>query len=444
VRDTSINQNFYKLLDNTLAEVRRRDPAYPSCFPINLSHAARLTQRYRRHPLFDRFPPASIEQALTEGVSHLGRLWPSSENPTPLDDPLLRVLCDSIVDSFCADQGLLTLMPYSSSNGSVSGVLAEGYNERRVPGGPSYFVRKDGREPLLLINASGTPIAIWKHFLADSTHDFKVIVPCRRGSDLLHGGLKCHTDIRTECADCVSILESESLERVSIVAWCNGARVGIELANARPDRVSSLVLMGPMLKGIQGVSPSITGFDRDLQPLLDAVRDDPGLAPLLSKSISQQAKLPDWGKWRNAPSTRGRALFALPAKDQACGMLGPLSDSESFINIARRVKSDEDYPMHRALANLRARTMVILGSDDQIVSNELLDKAVRRLCRNPVLKIVLSGSGHYIQDLQYHYFRFLLNEFVLFHRSPPCTARVLVEELSSAEMHRSQSDGGLK
>ena len=383
-----MNWPFYNLLDNALAEICRRDPTYPSSFPINFSHPSRLsrtvTQRYRQHSLFNRFSPEAIEQALTEGVSHLCASWPASEMPTAPDDPLLRLLCDSIVDSFCAEQGVLTLMPYSSSNGSISEVLAEGYNERRAVGGPSYFVGKNGREPLLLINATGTPIVFWKHLLVDSTHEFRVIVPCRRGSDLLHGGLRCHSDIRTECADFVSILDAESLDNVSIIAWCNGARLGIELANAHPDRVSSLVLLGPMLKGIQNVSPSITNFDRDLQPLLDAVRENPALAPLLSRSISQQAKLPDWGKWTNAPSTRARALFALPAKDQAHGVLGPLSDAQSFINISRRVKSDEDYPMDRALANLTVRTMVILGSNDHIISNQLVYDALRQLCRNPV------------------------------------------------------------
>jgi hypothetical protein len=47
-------------------------------------------------------------------------------------------------------------------------------------------------------------------------------------------------------------------------------------------------------------------------------------------------------------------------------------------------------------------------------------------------KVVLQGSGHYIHDLQYHYFRWLLNEFLEKQQSPRRTARVWVEELGHA------------
>jgi pimeloyl-ACP methyl ester carboxylesterase len=436
-----MNPQFYELLDITLAEVCRREPTYASCFPLSHPYAAKMAAAYRQHPLCDKFHPETLEKALIEGLAYFSRSWSRSEVPVLGDDPLVRLLCDSIVDSFCADQGLLTLMPYDSSSGPLSGMLAQEYTERQAPGGPYYYIRNGGRDPLLLINATGTPLAIWRHFLADSTHDFKIIVPRRRGSDLFRGGLQCHVDIKTESADLASILKSESLQKTAVVAWCNGARVGIELANSIVDQISSLVLIGPMLKGVKGVSPSFSTFDRDLQPLLDGVTKEPHLAPLLSRTIAEQAKSPDWGRWKNAPAGRARALFGLPAKDHALGILACLTDSESFLNTARRVKSDEDYPMHLALSKLSTRTMVIMGSDDQIVSNELVSSAMKQLCVHPVVKVVLSGSGHYIHDLQYHYFRFLLNEFLHSNRKPPSTARIEVEDLISLD--RPQINSGL-
>jgi hypothetical protein len=74
--------------------------------------------------------------------------------------------------------------------------------------------------------------------------------------------------------------------------------------------------------------------------------------------------------------------------------------------------------------------MVIMGADDNIVSNELVASAMKQLCSdNPVSKVVLSGSGHYIQDLQYHYLRWLLTEFLEKRQSPSRTARISVEML---------------
>ncbi len=115
----------------------------------------------------------------------------------------------------------------------------------------------------------------------------------------------------------------------------------------------------------------------------------------------------------------------MPAKDHADAMTVMLTDPQSIINIARRVASDESYPMDGALGKLQPRTMVIMGSDDSIVSNELVSLAVQQLCHNSRSQAVIRGSGHYIQDLQYHYFRWLLTEFLENGQPPRTTTRIL-------------------
>jgi pimeloyl-ACP methyl ester carboxylesterase len=85
--------------------------------------------------------------------------------------------------------------------------------------------------------------------------------------------------------------------------------------------------------------------------------------------------------------------------------------------------------MDQALGKLETRTMVIMGSDDSIVSNQLVLAAMKQICRNPIPAVVLRGSGHYIHDLQYHYFRWLLTEFLGSGRLPEKAARISVERL---------------
>jgi pimeloyl-ACP methyl ester carboxylesterase len=425
-----MNPKFYQLLDRALAEVCRREPAYASCFPINPPDTTKMVFAYHQHPLFSKFCLETLEQALIEGLAYLLKSWTKVEQPDTGDDPLTRFLCDSVMDAFCADQGLLPLQPNHDSSGEIEEVFAQEYTRRHTRAGLCYYVRNKGTAPLLLINATGAPAVIWQSFLGDSTHDYKIIVPWRRGSDLFRGGLQQHVDIKTEAADLGSILESELLEQTAVLAWCNGARVAIDLANSRARQVSALVLIGPMLKGIQGVAPSPSGFERDLQPLLDAVTKEASLAPYLSKTIAQQQQSPDWSRLAKAPISRAGALFGLPAKDHAWATTVSLTEPRSFTNIARRVASDENYPMNQALAKLTPRTMVIQGSHDQIVSNRLVSCAMKQICTNSIVSVLLSGGGHYIHDLQYHYFRLLLTEFLGNHRPPPSTARFLVEELS--------------
>lgn len=428
-----MNATFYKLLDNTLAEVCRREPAYTSSFPINVSLEGTVSA-YAQHPLCSKLPPDAVEQTLNEGLAYIAKKWTNVQQVSTKADPVSQFFCDCIVDALCVDQGLLSLQPHNGSVASVADTLAQEYTLRRTPVGLGYYVRNRGLHPLLLINATGTPIAIWKQFLADPRHDFKIILPQRRGSDLFRGGLQQHVDIRTDSEDLASILDAESIQQTSILGWCNGARVAIDLANSRPSQVAAMVLLGPMIKGIKGVTPSPSNFERDLQPLLDAVSKESSLAPFLAQVIAKQPASPDWSRWVNAPASRAQALFAMPAKDYAHAMIANLTDPQSFINIGRRVASDESYPMDQALSKLQVRTMVIMGSDDNIVSNELFSSAMKQMCSNFMSKVVLAGSGHYIHDLQYHYFYWLLTEFLEKHQSPGRTARICVEDSSRPEM----------
>lgn len=435
-----MNLIFYKLLDNTIAEVCRREPTYTSLFPITIPDQGAVSA-YAQQCVCDKLPRETVENALNEGLAYLTKGWAKPSQPDAPMEPIVHFLCDCVVDALCADHGLLTLEPHNGFNASIDQVIAQEYSQRTTTGGMSYYVRHKGTHPLLLINATGTQIHIWKQFLADPGHDFKIILPRRRNTNLFSGGLQQHLDIETESADLISILDAESMDKVDVLAWCNGARIGIDLTNRCAHQISSMVLLGPMLKGVRGIPPRPSNFERDLQPLLDAVSKESSLAPFLAKTISKQPQSPDWGRI-NAPAARAQALFAMPARDHANGMIANLTDPQSFINIARRVASDESYPMDQALRNLKARTMVIQGSDDNIVSNELVVSAMKQLCETSVLKVVVKGSGHYVHDLQYHYFRWLLNEFLVKDQIPQRTARISVEmmgRLSSQQVAPAQA-----
>lgn len=423
-----MNSTFYRLLDNTMAEVCRREPVYTSSFPITAPYHG-MVSVYGQQPLCHELPAAAVEHALSEGMDYIVQKWGTAQPAEAKADPMTQFLCDCIVDAFCADQGLLALQPHDSSSGPIVELLEQQYSKRQTPECVGYYVRNGGSRPLLLINATGAPIAVWHQFMADPAHNFKIIVPDRRGSDLFRGGLQQQVDIRRDSNDLGSILDAESLEQVDVLAWCNGARVGIDLANSRTHQISSMILLGPMLKGIQGISASPSNFERDLQPLLEAVRKESSLASFMANVIAKQPTSPDWSRLANTPANRVQALFAMPAKVHASAMIAMLTVPQSFINIAHRVASDESYPMNQALEKLQTRTMVIMGSDDGIVSNELVSSAMKQMCRNKITQVILRGSGHYIHDLQYHYFRWLLNEFLENQRSPRSTARIGVESV---------------
>ena len=418
---------FFQLLDNTIAEICRREPAYLSLFPIAFSREP-ITSSY---PLWDQLPSDAAGRALAEGYEYIARNNQKGVPQCVTDQAMMDFVRGSVMDAFCAERGLLDLRPAATPGLTVPEILANHYSQRRTSAGLLYYVRNTGTRPLLLVNATGTPIESWSLFLADATHDLQIILPQRWGTDLFRGGLLQSVDLLAESQHLLGVLDAESVRRVDVLAWCNGARVGIDLVNRLRDRASSLVLLGAMFKGTSGVAPGPSAFERDLQPLLDNVMQQPALAPMLSKAVSQRSMTPDWARWKNDPETRARVLFALPAKDYACGMMAPLAYPESLLNIARRVASDESNPTDQALRELTVPTMVILGSDDNVVSNSVALAALKQNCRQRVHVAVVNGSGHYVHDLQYQYFRWLLTGFLDGSELPERTGRVTVETFGS-------------
>ena len=80
-----MNSTFYKLLDNTMAEVCLREPAYPSSFPITVAHEE-MASAYSRHPLCENLPPGGIEQALGEGLAYVAKGWTKAKQPSAAID----------------------------------------------------------------------------------------------------------------------------------------------------------------------------------------------------------------------------------------------------------------------------------------------------------------------------------------------------------------------
>ena len=98
-----------------------------------------------------------------------------------------------------------------------------------------------------------------------------------------------------------------------------------------------------------------------------------------------------------------------------------------MIKYGRRAHSDPSYPINEALRRLEQPTLLITGDHDDIVNNQLTIAALEKSGRSFVTRA--SGAGHYIHDLQYPYFRWILGEWLAVHSAPTSTARVRVGQV---------------
>ena len=372
-----------------------------------------------------------------DGFGYFAQSWPNSTRTEGPIDPVSEILCESIIDALAADEGIIALHGGADGARPVAQIFGEDYSERRVGTGSRYFVRKTGTTPLLLLNAAGIPVDIWRRFLGDATHDFKIIVPERQSGDLFAGGLRRNVDVDVESQELAAILEAASVDRIDVVAWCNGARVAIDLTRRCAARVSSLVLISPTLRcHLKNAAPKLCPFEIGLHPVLESIVKRPETAAVLGKAIAQQAQSPDWESLANNPARRAAALFRLPAAELGTGLMAPLSAGESLAILAHQVPSDEAYPTIETLAEVEAPLLLIMGQHDNIVSNAFTSSVIKR-SGIPVIEAMLSGSGHYIHDLQYPYFRLMLTEFLEKRVAPTDTARLSVTgSLPTGNEHR--------
>ncbi len=397
---------FHSLMLNAVDEIIRRDPQYLSKQPVRTGRAA------------PNGPSRTFagSQALVERcVEFLRRADIPLDDTAVEADDAWKLLMAGAADAEAAERGAVSLAP-SVSPQPIEHVLRDHYDERKLNNGARYFVRRRGRQPLVVINASGVPAALWTQLLADETDHFRILLCESRASDLFAGGLHTDTTAEMDAADAALAVQQEGFDRVDVLAWCNGHLPAIELTGK--TAVDSVVLLAPSF--FTSDERFATVYGRKILGMLDVVRREPAMTSALCKFTLAQvtASAAD-------PAKSGLPVWSLPDRARVFEIASPMATTPSLTRYAGRLASDSIYPLRQKLATLTNRLMVITGNDDHIASDaaatELLAAARVRNTR-----IRMAGAGHYIQDLQYRYLRTLLESFLVERSEPRPLARIAV------------------
>ena len=390
---------FNSLMLNAVDEIIRRDPEYLSKQPVRTGRAAPDgTSRTQRCVEFLRRAGIRLDDTAVEA------------------DDAWKLLMTSAADAEAAERGAVSLAPSVSPQKPVEQVLRDDYEERRLSNGARYFIRRRGRQPLVLINASGVPAGLWTQLLADESDHFRILLCESRSSDLLAGGLHTDTTVEMDAADAALAVRQEGFDQVDVLAWCNGHLTAIELTEK--TAVGSVVLLAPSF--FTSDERFATVYGRKILGMLDVVRREPAMTSALCKFTLAQvsASAADPGK-------SGMHVWSLPDRQRVFEIASPMSTAPSLTRYAGRLASDSVYPLRQKLAKLTNRLMVITGDDDHIASDaaatELL--AATRVSNT---RIRMAAAGHYIQDLQYRYLRTLLESFLVDLSEPRPLARTAV------------------
>jgi pimeloyl-ACP methyl ester carboxylesterase len=424
MRPADTESFFHGLLDDALAEITRRDSSYFSRFDLVLPPLRKQVRRYLQHPLLASCSETAMEAALSSAIEHIRQ---SGVRATVLEvdgegDPVATLLCDSIADAYAASLGRLRLSPAATA---PDGNVAKGYEDRRTVNGVRYLVRCAGTNPLLLINACGMSLSLWSRLMTDQSAPRRLIVAESPCTDLLQGGMRAADDLSADVGAIAAALDDAAIDQTDLLAWCSGARIAVEFAGRFPERVRSLSLVSPTLRGIEGVVPAGSSFEDNVNRIFEAVDRRPYLAKAFADAFRSQFEFTEWEKLANKPDQRAVTLFGLAAREQLPALIAPMVRPEFLVNYSRRVLLDQKHGIHASLVRLKMPVMLLLGDCDNRVNNAFTVAALRAWGVR-FLQVRVKGAGHYLYDLQYQYFCSILSTF-LAGASPTPSARVEVE-----------------
>jgi pimeloyl-ACP methyl ester carboxylesterase len=395
------------MLTHALHEIERRVPDYLARFPLSFASPDHYYQKHVSSYPQTNESLSSFATKFDDGLEYLRRCGARIETSRRPCDPVADMLAETLADA--VGPGRLA-MPETPATSDFRSRFKSLYREDRTDGGRRYFIRQGGRIPLLLISALGIPLHVWSRLLLDEAHDFRIIVVETRACDLLEGGMNEKSSVEEDCADLVDVIGREGLRSINILAWCNGAKIALELAGAAAGALRSLTFVSPSLSAVRAAPEGETKYESGLRQIITAAARNPGMAQLIARGFAQLSQPVDWDSLAGRIEDRARILFGLSAQEHASALSRPFAGLESLRRYSQRGCRDYAYPSQDRLEDLRVPCLVIGGDSDHVVSSAPV-KALLGSCRSPVIYALIGGAGHYTFDLQYPYFRSILAQF---------------------------------
>jgi pimeloyl-ACP methyl ester carboxylesterase len=422
-------QHFAKLIEAATEEITGRYPDYFSNYGVGVGSIAELARSCQALPAFERFCVAELELALARGLQVLDGLHIRSSLHSETDG-ISKVLLQSILDAYAAVRGLIALNPPPLQTDASEELPNGRYSVEETPSGVRYALSRAEGRPLLIVSTTGAPLRIWSTLLNDPEFRRPCLSIQSRAGSFLEGGTPNRSTLLQDVVDIQEVLRTNNLDQVDIVAWCNGSRVAIALAQEEPGRVASLLLVSPTFRGSLESDKYPSPFEDQLVAAYQIVNNDEATGRNLINCFTDP-DMTNPGQLPQRAEKRVNAVLRLPPHARAKDLLIPLSSIEYFRNYVDRVLSDEGFDVRAGLKSLCCPIMLVSGPYDTAVNTKL---ARDLLCVHgrDVLQATLSGAGHHIHLLQYSYLKHLLDHLAA-RSVPVTTARMQVERLAPVQ-----------
>ncbi|HEY9421174.1 MAG TPA: alpha/beta fold hydrolase, partial [Thermoanaerobaculia bacterium] len=225
---------------------------------------------------------------------------------------------------------LFLLLPAVVPGDPVSGFV-------EVPGGKLWYEARGQGTPMVLIHDGLLPSETWDEQAPAFARNFRVIRYDRRGYGRSEPAKAPFSDIQ----DLHALFESLKLDRAVLVACSYGGSLAVDFALAHPDRVKSLVLVGPVLSGF----PYSTHFTR---------RNLRNIAPRFQGDLQKTVEA--WASDRYITDASNAA-----ARERVRELL---TKDPASLKAGRINPTPPERPATGRLSEIRKPTLIVLGASD--------------------------------------------------------------------------------
>jgi pimeloyl-ACP methyl ester carboxylesterase len=199
-----------------------------------------------------------------------------------------------------------------------------------VPGGKLWYEVEGAGDALVFLHDGLLPSATWDGQLAYFARRFRAVRYDRRG----YGRSEPATAEFSDLDDLAALLDHLGIAKTILVGCSSGSRIAVDFALAHPDRVTGLVLVGPIVSGF----PHSAHFDQrgllNFQPLFGGQRGEKDVSRLVDNwvrdpfltaagSTAAKARLRELMTANPTPAT-GALREGKPVARPALGRLGEL------------------------------------------------------------------------------------------------------------------------
>lgn len=244
---------------------------------------------------------------------------------------------------------------------------------------------EDGGIPVLLANAVGANLSIWRNVLEDLSRERKIITWDHRG--MFESGLPAtdRLDATAHAQDALAAIRSLEIERFHVLGWSSGGRIALEIAQGYPERVASLSLV------CAGYGHALSALFRlEFNALLPRVAN---VAKYVAGPLHAALK-----NFVARPEVAGlvRQSGAIGASADTLAFVGYLkgladADPRRLLASYHAVSGD---PASHLLSEIVAPTLVIAGEHDQFTSRAVTTEILAKI---PDAKLeIYEDATHYL------------------------------------------------